>query len=45
MNDLDADGDDVMDIVLAVENDNNDPVGIVVRDGTTKEIKWAFPVS
>ncbi len=42
VNDLDADGDGVMDIVLAIENDNNDPVGIVVRDGSTKEIKWAF---
>jgi hypothetical protein len=40
--DLDADGDGVMDIVLAIENDNNDLIGIVVRDGATKEIKWAF---
>lgn len=42
VSDLDADGDGIMDIVLSIENDNNDPVGIVVRDGATKEIKWAF---
>jgi hypothetical protein len=42
VSDLDADADGIMDIVLAIENDNNDPVGIVVRDGATKEIKWAF---
>ncbi|NWF90140.1 MAG: hypothetical protein HXY50_11860, partial [Ignavibacteriaceae bacterium] len=42
VSDLDADGDGVMDIVLALENQNDEPAAIAVLDGETKNLKWAF---
>ncbi|MDZ7291771.1 MAG: T9SS type A sorting domain-containing protein [candidate division KSB1 bacterium] len=41
--DLDLEGDGVMDLALLIENPNNDPVGLVVRDGATHDVKWQFP--
>jgi hypothetical protein len=42
VNDFDADADGIMDLVLALENQAQQFVGIVVIDGSTKSVKWAF---
>jgi hypothetical protein len=42
VNELDLNDDGIMDIVLALENQNNEPAAIAVLDGETKNIKWAF---
>jgi hypothetical protein len=42
VNDLDADGDGIMDLVITAENQTQQPVALAVIDGSTKSVKWAF---
>jgi hypothetical protein len=40
--DLDVDGDGGIDIVLLAENQNDEPAGLMVRNGATREVIWQF---
>ena len=42
VNDLDADGDGIMDLVIAAENQTQQPVALAVIDGVSRSVKWAF---
>jgi hypothetical protein len=42
VNDLDLDSDGAAEIVLLVENQNDQPVGLVARNGATREVLWLF---
>ena len=41
--DMDIDGDERMDLPMIIEDDNNEPIGVVVRGGDNFDVLWQFP--